>query len=135
MRKVLICDPNPSTKISLCGSLEMEGFEVLTAQDAESARFKIIMESPDFVLIDWLEFDITHLDIKEFTSQLKRLRPDTLFVFISYRGLAADVLTFESLVAEHGADGYILKPFNLTHVAETLNHWPSKLTSWTKSRY
>ena len=128
MIRVLICDPNPSTKLALCGALEMEGIEVLTAQDAESARFKIIMESPDFVLIDWLEFDIRHLNIKKLTSQLKRLRPDTLFVFMSHKGVERDVSSFAEMVAEHGADDYILKPFNPAHVIEQLKNWSVKTT-------
>lgn len=127
--RVLICDPNHSTVLTLSGALEMEGFEILVAKNSEDARFKIIMESPDFVLIDWLEFDLTHMDVKRFISQLKRLRPSTLFVFISHKGLKTDISTFENMVAQHGADGYILKPFNPSHVLAQLKDWSMKTTS------
>lgn len=128
MTRVLICEPNHSTTFALSGALELEGFEVLLAHDSENARFKIIMESPDFVLIDWLEFDIRHMDIKNFIGQLKRLRPNTMFVFISHIGVRKDVSDFEEMVASHGADDYILKPFNPTHVIEQLKNWSAKTT-------
>jgi DNA-binding response OmpR family regulator len=128
MKRVLICEPNHSTTFALSGALEFEGFEVLLAHNSENARFQIIMESPDFVLIDWLEFDIRHMDIKDFIGQLKHIRPDTMFVFISHIGVQRDVSDFEEMVADRGADDYILKPFNPTHVIEQLNNWSAKMT-------
>lgn len=127
--KVLICEPNHSTKVALYGALETEGFEVINAQDVDQAKFKIILESPDFVLIDWLEFDIEHLQIDSFTHALKRLRPNTLFIFMSHKGAHTAVSTFESLVSKNGADGYLLKPFNPTQVISELNSWLSQSTS------
>ncbi len=120
MLRVLICDPNYSTLLTLSGVLEMEGFEILLAKDTDEARFQIIMKSPDFVLIDWLEFDIQNMDIKDFCKQVKRLRPNTSFIFISHKGLKTDLLDFEKLIKDHGADGYILKPFNPSKVVEHL---------------
>lgn len=127
--KVLICEPNHSTKVALYGALEAEGFEVINAQDVDQAKFKIILESPDFVLIDWLEFDIEHLQIDNFTHTLKRLRPNTLFIFMSHKGVHTAVPAFESLVSKNGADGYLLKPFNPAQVISELNSWLSKSTS------
>lgn len=128
MPSVLICDPNYSTTLTLSGALEFESFDILVARDSDDARFKIIMESPDFVLIDWLEFNIVHMNIKSFISQLKHLRPNTMFIFISHKGIQANISTFESLVQNHGADSYIIKPFNPTHVVEQLKNWSVKMT-------
>ena len=120
MSSALICDPNQSTTSTLRGVLELEGFEVFEAHNTESARYQIVMNSPDFVLIDWLEFDARNLDIENFIKQVKKIRPHTTFIFISYKGVQRDVSSFAEMVAEHGADGYILKPFNLTRVLEQL---------------
>ncbi len=128
MPRVLICDPNYSTILALSGALELAGFEILVARDSDDARFKIIMESPDFVLIDWLEFDRQRLKIKDFIEQLKRLRPRTMFIFISHQSVEAQVLSFKDLVTGHGADGYIIKPFNLINVLNKLENWSKKTT-------
>lgn len=127
--RVLLCDPNHSTKLALCGALEMGGLAVISATGVDEARFKIIMESPDFVLIDWLEFDIVHLDIKKFATQAKSMRPDTKFIFMSHKSVYTAVATFEQMVTEYGADGYILKPFNVSHVLQMLKTWSPKLTN------
>lgn len=128
MPRVLICDPNYSTTLALSGALELNDFDILVAKDADDARFKIIMESPDFVLIDWLEFDRQHLHIKDFIGQLKRLRPNTMFIFISHQSVETQVLSFKDLVKSNGADDYIIKPFNPTHVIKKLNNWSVKMT-------
>lgn len=128
MPSVLICDPNYSTTLALSGALELEGFDILVARDSDDARFKIIMESPDFVLIDWLEFDRQGLKIKDFIGQLKHLRPNTMFVFISHQSVETQVLSFKDLVTSYGADDYIIKPFNPTHVIKQLKNWSVKMT-------
>ncbi len=123
MSLVLLCEPNYHTAGPLTQVLEGEGFEVIEARDLESARFQIIMKSPDFILIDWLEFDIQNMDIKDFCQQTKRIRPHTIFIFMSHKGLKTDLLDFEKMIADNGADGYILKPFNLSKVLEQLKSW------------
>ncbi len=120
--KALICEPDFSTRETLYGVLELEGFEVLVAKNTEEARFKIIMESPDFVLIDWLEFDLQHMDIENFSKQVKRIRPNTIFIFLSHKGLQTNLLDFEKLITKNGADTYILKPFNPLKVIECLRN-------------
>ncbi len=128
MTRVLICESKYSTTLILSGALELEGFEILVSRDSEDARFKIIMESPNFVLIDWLEFDFTRLNIKDFTGQLKSLRPDTIFVFITHQSIEIQVSSFRSLIKSLGADDYIIKPFNPTHVIKQLKNWSVKMT-------
>jgi DNA-binding response OmpR family regulator len=126
MPSVLICDPNQTTQGVLHCALNIEGFKVFEAGNTESARYQIIMNSPDFVLIDWLEFDITNMDIKRFSQQVKRIRPNTIFIFISHIGVRKDVSDFEEMIAQHGADDYILKPFNPAKVLTKLESWSQK---------
>ncbi len=118
--KVLVCEPNHSTRSVLVNALQDEGFEIFTAEDSRDASQQILTESPDFVLIEWLDFDIRNMNIEAFRRQMKKLRPETLFVFMSHKGPQKTVGEFATLVADHGADAFVIKPFHPATVLEKI---------------
>jgi DNA-binding response OmpR family regulator len=128
MASILICEPNHSTRSVLVNALRDEDFEIFTAEDGRDASQQILTKSPDFVLIEWLDFDIRNMDIETFLRQMKRLRPETLFVFMSHKGPQKTVENFATLVADHGADAFVIKPFHPATVLEKLRNLQGQTT-------
>jgi CheY-like chemotaxis protein len=114
-RCVLVVEDNPLNLQLAQVVLEVHGFEVLEAHDAEEC-FAVLQERrPDLVLMD---VKLPGKDGLEITREL-RATPET-------RDLAVVALTahgsaqYEQRVLEAGCDGYLTKPFNTRTLASQL---------------
>ena len=106
LRRVLIVDDEPAVREMLAVALEMAGFEVREADNAQSALAEVIARIPDLMLIDWMMPNVSGLEL------CRRLRrnPDTAdipLILLTARGEEDAKITGLEV-----ADDYITKPFS-----------------------
>jgi CheY-like chemotaxis protein len=105
-RKVLIVDDSEIVARLLAEDLEEKGFEIQYAPDAERATSIILKRAtrPDLILLD---INMPKVDGAQFCRFVKK---NTMFKAIKVLFCSGeDRAKVERLVAECGADGYILK--------------------------
>ena len=104
-RKILVVDDEPGVRAVLRSALESQGFCILEAAAKEEA-LKVFGESqPDLVTLD-LKLD--HSDGLQLAREMRAIRNVPL-VMITGKDSQFDRIAG----LEHGADDYIVKPFNL----------------------
>jgi DNA-binding response OmpR family regulator len=106
--KALVVDDDKVLADLIAFSLRREGFEVIQAQDGESALQRWGDEKPDLIILDVnLPKAVPALD--GFTV-LQRIREksDTPIIMLTVRGEEDDVVRGLQL----GADDYVIKPFS-----------------------
>lgn len=62
-KKILIIDDEPDIALSLGDRLKLEGYEVVTAEDAKSGIEQIEKENPDIVVLDIMLPDRDGFDV------------------------------------------------------------------------
>lgn len=110
---ILVVDDEESIRISLCGILEDEGYQVLHAENGADALDLIREEVPDLVLLDiWMP----GMDGIQTLDRVRNLFPDLTVVMMSGHG------TIETAVkaTRMGAFDFIEKPFSLDKVLITI---------------
>ena len=115
MARVLAVDDDPTILRLLQVNLEMEGHEVLTAEDGQSALAVIRAERPDVVLLDVMMPEMDGFQVCEAVRADADIA-DTPIVFVSARAQQADL----DRGYASGADGYITKPFDPVDLVETI---------------
>ncbi|MFO7649120.1 MULTISPECIES: response regulator transcription factor [Halomonas] len=107
MAKVLVVDDEANIVLSLEFLMQQAGFEVVTAEDGETALERVAEGAPDLVLLDISLPGISGFDV------LERLRADP-----DHARLPIIMLTAHGREVERekgmalGADDYITKPFS-----------------------
>ncbi|MGM0784209.1 response regulator transcription factor [Halomonas faecis] len=107
MAKVLVVDDEPNIVLSLEFLMQQAGFEVVTAEDGESALATVANGAPDLILLDISLPGISGFDV------LERLRGDP-----HHQRLPIIMLTAHGREVERekglalGADDYVTKPFS-----------------------
>ncbi len=92
--------------------LEMEGFEVVSCADAESALERLKSIRPDMILMD---VGLPGMDGLELTRLLKADEKTKHIKIIAVTAFA--MKTDKDKVMEAGCDGYIAKPINTRNFA------------------
>ena len=113
MRKVLVVDDEPNIVLSLEFLMQQAGFEVVTAEDGETALARVSETRPDLMLLDISLPGIGGFDV------LERLRADPDFACLPIIMLTAhgrEVEREKGLAL--GADDYITKPFSTRELVE-----------------
>jgi two-component system phosphate regulon response regulator PhoB len=106
LRRVLIVDDESSIRDMLAMALEMAGFEVVHAGDAQTALQEIASLQPDLAIIDWMMPKTSGLEL----CRRIRKNPDTAeipLVLLTARGEEDAKITGLEV-----ADDYITKPFS-----------------------
>ena len=106
MKRILVIEDEPKMRLGLKDSLELDGYEVLTAGDGPEGYQLALDANPDAVILDVM---------------LPRLNGFDVCRAIRARGLAMPILmltaraqeTDSVLGLELGADDYVTKPFNI----------------------
>lgn len=112
MNKLLVVDDDQEIASMLCELLELEGFEVIIANNGTQALAKFD-ESIDLILLDIMMPKMNGLSV------LTELR-DKYTVPVIF--LTAKDSEFDKVIGlEHGADDYILKPFNDKELIARIN--------------
>ncbi|ATJ82570.1 response regulator transcription factor [Halomonas beimenensis] len=113
MPKVLVVDDEPNIVLSLEFLMQQAGFEVITAEDGETALERVAEQAPDLVLLDISLPGIGGFDV------LERLRADPALARLPIIMLTAhgrEVEREKGLAL--GADDYVTKPFSTQALVE-----------------
>lgn len=107
MAKILIADDDPTIIHLLSVNLEMEGYQVVVAQDGLQAITKATKDPPDLIILD-----IMMPNMDGWATRDELLKSPTLadipVIFLSARAQQADLRRG----LEAGAAEYITKPFD-----------------------
>ncbi|MDP3984131.1 MAG: response regulator, partial [Acidimicrobiia bacterium] len=106
--RILVVDDDPDILQVVKINLELEGYEVDTAEDGREALDKAIADPPQLILLDIMMPRMDGL------TALRRIRShgttgNTSVILLTARGLPEDRVRGLEL----GADDYITKPFNI----------------------
>ncbi len=106
--RVLVVDDDPDIVQFVRVSLELEGFDVLTASNGQEAIDRVVATKPDVVLLDVMMPKMDGL------TALKEMRAhpaaaNTSVILLTARALSEDRVKG----LEMGADDYITKPFDV----------------------
>ena len=114
--KVLVVDDEPNALRSLVQYLTIEEFTVETASNGVEALEKVDSFNPELILLDVM---MPGMDGFEVLGKVKE-KPghgDTPVIMLTAKDQSSDVLKgYQS-----GATSYLVKPFNLDELVETIN--------------
>ena len=105
MKKILVVDDEPTLVATLKYNLERDGFQVVTAEDGESALDLARSHRPDLVLLDLM---LPGLDGFEVCRILRR-ETQAPILMLTAKGEEIDKV----VGLELGADDYVTKPFSM----------------------
>ena len=112
MADILVVDDDDVIRDTLCELLSTD-YSCQTANTAEEALAKLEAQDFDVVLTD---ISMPGLNGKELLKKVVKLYPGTTVIMISGHG---DQVEAENLLS-HGAFAYLLKPFRLEIVEESV---------------
>jgi DNA-binding response OmpR family regulator len=108
-RQVLVVDDEPMLRSLLSRLLRMEGYEVLEAEDGQTAIDMVRAREPDLVLLDVMLPARDGLDV---LGDLRRTS-NVPVILVSALGEEADRV----LGLKMGADDYVVKPFSAAELS------------------
>lgn len=115
-KKILIADDDPVIIKLLQVNLEMEGYDVITAEDGEQAVRKAKSRRPDLVILDIMMPNMDGWAARQALSQVSNLK-DVPVIFLSARAQQADIQKgYDADVAE-----YVTKPFDPMELLEIID--------------
>ena len=107
MMLALVADDEKNQLELISFHLEKNGFDVITAEDGETAFELIVERRPDIIILDWMMPNDSGISICRRVRSSKELKSLPIII-LSARG--------EDIDASHGllsgADDYIIKPFS-----------------------
>lgn len=106
MPKILIVEDELQMASALKDNFELEGYEVIVANDGETGLNKIVNENPDLVILDVMLPKLSGFDVCKAARQ---------------KGIEVPIIMLTARTAEYdkvrglefGADDYVTKPFSL----------------------
>ncbi|MBA3723341.1 MAG: response regulator [Candidatus Levybacteria bacterium] len=114
-KKVLVAEDDKAIIEVVRIILENEGYEVITADQGERVYKAVDMHLPDMILLDiWLFGE----DGGEIAKNIKG-KPHTKHIPLVM--MSANNET-EKITKESGADGFLLKPFNIDDLLAMVKH-------------
>jgi len=114
--KVLIVDDEPAIRQMVCLALTQAGYQCLEAEDAAEAQTRIINDTPDLMLLDWMLPGLSGID---FARRLRRekLTQNLPIIMLTARTEEDDKIRGLDV----GADDYITKPFSTRELMARVN--------------
>ena len=106
---VLVADDDPAVRLLCRVNLELEGYRVLEAADAESTEAAISNDDVQVLLLD-VHFGAD--DGRELAARLRASRPELAIAFFT-GSVAVDAV-------RDTVDGVVPKPFSLEELTETV---------------
>ncbi|MFQ5721570.1 MAG: response regulator transcription factor, partial [Candidatus Aminicenantales bacterium] len=105
MKKILIIEDDEALIQTLITALQLENFEVISAQDGEKGLELALREKVDLIIIDWVLPSLSGLEI---CKKLRAQNLNTPIIILS--GKKKEEMD-KVIGLELGADDYIIKPF------------------------
>jgi CheY-like chemotaxis protein len=114
-KRILIADDDPVILRLIQVNLELEGYEVLTANNGEEAVQVANAEHPDLVILDIM---MPRLDGYQACEQLKATEStrEIPVIFLSAKAQQGDIEKGQSF----GVAAYLTKPFDPTELLEVV---------------
>ncbi|HMU40354.1 MAG TPA: response regulator transcription factor [Pseudomonadota bacterium] len=106
---ILLVEDDVSIRKALQLNLQLEGYELLTAEDGETGRKLTQTEQLDLIVVDLMLPRLSGLDL---IRDLRQRRADLPILVLSAKDQEADKVMALSL----GADDYMTKPFGLAEL-------------------
>ncbi len=107
MNKILVIEDDQETAEFIKQVLSAEGFEVVHSYTGKDIIKKVLLHSPDLILLDLMLPDVDGIDV------CRELKADFRFQTIPVIMLTARASTEDKIIGfESGADDYLLKPFD-----------------------
>ncbi len=113
MAKVLVVDDEPNIVLSIEFLMQQAGFDVVTAEDGESALESVAETPPDLILLDISLPGISGFDVLE---QLRNDPRHARLPIIMLTAHGREVEKEKGLAL--GADDYVTKPFSTQALVE-----------------
>ena len=104
--KILVAEDDTNIREGLVDFLEMEGYEVKSAENGSEAIKKYSIWTPDLLLLDVMMPKINGYDV---CKDIRRGNPDIPIIMLTAKSEEIDKV----LGLELGADDYVTKPFSL----------------------
>lgn len=114
--KVLVVDDEPNVLKSLVQFLTIEDFEVESASNGPEALEKVESFHPELILLDVMMPGMDGFEVLEKIKEMPK-HQNTPIIMLTAKDQSSDVLKgYQS-----GATSYLVKPFNLDELVETIN--------------
>ncbi|MCB0733822.1 MAG: response regulator [Flavobacteriales bacterium] len=116
-KKILVIEDNRDIRENLAEILELDGYDVISAEDGKIGATLAQQELPNLILCDIMMPNLDGYGVLHILSR----NEDTLripFIFLTAKAEKADVRKGMSL----GADDYIVKPFDETDLLTTVEN-------------
>jgi len=107
--RILLVEDEENIRDTLKLNLEMEGYEVITAEEGKEVIDLFKGQHFDLVLLDIMLPEVSGLELCE---QIRLINMDVPIIFLTAKDQTADKITG----LKKGADDYITKPFSLEEV-------------------
>lgn len=105
--KILICEDESSIRAFLKINFERNGFSVIEAGSGEEALRLTELEKPHVAVLDVM---LPGIDGFEVCRRIRETHPNIGIIMLTAKGQDMDKISG----LEHGADDYVVKPFNPT---------------------
>jgi DNA-binding response OmpR family regulator len=105
---ILVSEDNPDIRKMLVMRLEINGYNVIQAQDGEEAIEKIKKHAPDIIILDLMMPKISGFEVCRMIKFDEKYK-DIPIIVLS----ALDQQSDREKAVENGADAYFIKPFDL----------------------
>ncbi len=112
--RVLVVEDDDAVRSAVDRGLGMQGFDVSSVADAESAIEVVARRRPDVMIVD---IGLPGMSGVELCTRLRRLDVDTPILILSARDQVGDRVAG----LQAGADDYVVKPFSLDELAARLH--------------
>lgn len=109
VKTVLVVEDEKRMLLGLKDNLELDGYEVLTAEDGEEALDQAIRHRPDAIVLDLMLPKMSGFDV---CQAIRQRGLDIPILILSARGQEADKVMGLGL----GADDYVTKPFSISEL-------------------
>ena len=125
--KVLVVEDEASIRKFIAINLHRNDFEVLEAEDGETALRMAKNYLPDVVVLDVM---LPSMDGFEVCMQIRGMMPQVVIIMLTARGEDMDKI----MGLELGADDYMVKPFNPLELVARIRANLRKLASYAPAK-
>lgn len=113
--KILIADDDPVILKLLQVNLEMEGYDVVMAEDGQAAVQQANSTKPDLIILDIMMPKMDGLSVRQALLETPELK-DTPVIFLSARAQLTDIQKGYAA----GVTEYVTKPFDPSDLLELI---------------
>ena len=117
MPKILVIDDDPSVRSLVADSLEIEGYEVFTAEDGFSGLRAIEAHKPDCVLLDVM---MPGLDGHQVLQRIRSAEDRPALPVVMLTAYSDDATAWQAWT--EGVDYFLAKPFDADELLRYLDY-------------